>query len=910
MGDVYRARDSRLAREVAIKVASEHFSERFEREARAVAALNHPYICTLFDIGPNYLVMELVEGETLSERISQGPIALEDALKIATQIAEALAAAHDKGIVHRDLKPGNVMLKPDGSVKVLDFGLAKNVGTEAHPSSVSGEPLDSPTFSRLARTQAGVILGTAAYMAPEQAKGKSIDRRADVWAFGVVLYEMLTGKRLFQGEDMTETLAAVIMKEPDFEQIPLQVRRLVKRCLEKDPHKRLRDMGSVMLLLEDGSSPELSSRFMPPVDLPSPAVGRLPRWAWAAIASLALAGAFAAGYAIHSASSDKNASPPQAIANLTLDLVPAEMLGPATFYNRSSRTAFAISPDGTTVVYAGTVTKGDTRTVMLYRRQLAEPQATPIPGTERSGEYPFFSPDGKWVGFLAQAEGGRAYKLKKVALSGGPPIDICEIPGRHGGASWGSSGVVVFAYQGLKTCSDSGVGKLEVLLEDSPGIARFSPAFLPDGQSVLFTETSGRPQWKEAQVYAIDIKTKQRKPLLTDASDARYFPTGHLVFMRSAALLAVPFDLTRVEITGTQVPLLADVMQSTNAPNGGDETGMGQFAFSETGTLLYAPGGIYPTPSTSLVRVDRKGSETRIADNKGSLVGLRISPDGKRLVAMKTGDGSRAGDLYQYEIPAGTSIRLTSSGVASWPLWAPDGKSITFTQGAPNRGIFSLPILGGTTEQTLAPQQGELGFTAASLSPDGKWLAYLQTVNNVSQIFVRPMVDGKPDSGEPRHFSPSMFGQRDAEFSRDGKWIAYVTDESGADEVYVQPFPGPGEKRRVSKDGGSNPAWSLNGREIYYGKPRRDSTGARNFQMMAVDIGITGAFQASGHRVLFEGPYAATTPLRSYDITADGEFIMMRDDMNPPDQRVTKLNVVLGWGEELKRRVPASTSAK
>jgi serine/threonine-protein kinase len=664
--------------------------------------------------------MELVEGETLAERIKQGPIPLDEVLRLASQIAEALAAAHEKGIVHRDLKPGNVMVKADGSVKVLDFGLAKNVGGDA---GAELQAQDSPTLSQLA-TQQGVILGTAAYMAPEQARAKRIDRRADIWAFGVVLYEMLTGKRLFQGEDLSETMAAVMMKEPDLEPIPTQVRRLVRRCLEKDPHKRLRDMGSVMLLLEDGSSPSLTTQRVPPIDGPSPGLKGVPRWAWAVMGALGLASAVATAYAVRSASSPANAPVSVVAVNLTLDLAPAEMLGTANFYNRPSHTGFAISPDGTTVAYVGSSTNGPIQTSMLYRRRLADPQATAILGTERA-EYPFFSPDGQWIGFAAGP------KLKKVALSGGPPLDICDLTGRIQGASWGPSGAIVFARQGLWIVSDSGGKPPEVLVEGSPENAQYSPLVLPDGQGVLFTETAGF-DWEQAHVDSIDIATRQRKTLLTNAADARYSPTGHLLFMRSGTLLAVPFDGVSRDIAGAPVPLLAGLMHSINAPNGSEETGMGQYAISATGTLLYALGGIYPIPTTTLVQVDRTGSETKLAEIKGALFGLRVSPDGKRLVATKTNEGSRANDIWQYGLPAATPTRLTSTGLAFGPLWAADGQNITFTQGPPAPGIYSVPVGGGAPQPIAVPKEGARP-TAASWSRDGKWLAYLQAVNDVVQ---------------------------------------------------------------------------------------------------------------------------------------------------------------------------------
>jgi eukaryotic-like serine/threonine-protein kinase len=427
---------------------------------------------------------------------------------------------------------------------------------------------------------------------------------------------------------------------------------------------------------------------------------------------------------------------------------------------------------------------------------------------------------------------------------------------------------------------------------------------LPDGQTVLFTK---RPSvsWEEAHVDSIHIATKERKTLLTNAADARYSSTGHLVFIRNAALLAVAFDAARAEIAGSPVPLVAGVMQATNAGNGNDETGMAQFALSGSGALIYASGGIYPTPATSLVRVDRKGKETKLADIQGALFGVRLSPDGSRVAALKTQNGTRASDLWAYDLPSGTPTRLTSTGDASWPLFSPEGKSITYVQSGSNPGIYSLPTNGsGNPTRVMEPAKNAPGFSPASWSPDGKWLAHLQSVGNVSQLFVRPM----PAPRESKQFAPSTFTMTHAEFSPDGRWMAYVSNESGASEVYVQAFPGPGEKRRISSSGGSQPAWSRNGRELFYFQQKGIAPNTTN-AIVAVETSNAGGFRVGTPHVLFAGPYSGSTPLRSYDLTSDGQFIMVRQEGNPPDQKVTQLNVVLGWGQELKRRIPSSTLA-
>ena len=777
-------------------------------------------------------------------------------------------------------------------MKVLDFGLAKiaepapaaDPAQLSHPHARSGYPHRSDHgHGRLHGSGAGT--------------GKKVDKRADIWAFGVVLYEMVTGRRLFTGEDMVEILAAVVHGQPDLSVVPPRVRKLIAKCLEKDPKKRLHDLSSVALLHEGGDATEPLTSVAQTISAvaPPPPTGALPRWAWAVMGALAFATLISAVTAMRSSSPP--AASPGLKASLTMDLAPAEMLGPAEFNNRPSRTAFAISPDGATIVFSGIVTKGPDRTWMLHRRPLSEPQAVAIPGTE-DAEYPFFSPDGQWVGFAARD------KLRKVALSGGPPIDLCDFTfaGRIDGASWGSAGVIAFARRGLWTVSDSG-GKPEAPFEGDTNTRLLTPIMLPDGHTVLFTE---RPsvKWEESHVDAIDLTTKQRKTLILNAADARYSPTGHLVFVRDEALLAVPFDAARAEVTGASVPLLAGIMQSTNAPNTGTETGMGQFALSASGTLVYAFGGRYPTRASTLVRVDRKGIETKLAEIKGSQYGLRLSSDGSRVVANKTNDGSRASDIWIYEVPSGASTRLTSTGSAYWPLFSPNGKSIVFSEEGNNPGIYFLPLNGNNAPQPVF--EAKPGLFAASWSSDGKWLAYLQTVGNVRQIFIHPVQDSKLGSGEPRQFSPSTFEQRDAQFSPDGGWIAYSSNESGTFEVYVQPFPGPGEKHRISSKGGYNPAWSRNSREVFYYvyKPVTVAGAVRySISMTVVDLSTTGGFKASDPHPLFEGPYSNSLPLRSYDVTPDGQFIMMRTT-EPPDERVTKLNVVLGWAGELKRRVP------
>ncbi len=595
MGEVWRARDTRLGRDVAIKTSHQQFNERFEREARAVAALNHPNVCHLYDVGPDYLVMELIEGETL-----HGPISVEETIKVAAQIASALEAAHERGIVHRDLKPANIKITPDGTVKVLDFGLARISLPD------EGDPNESPTMvGPSSATRVGTILGTAAYMAPEQARGKVVDKRADIWAFGVVLYEISTGKRLFDGETVTDVLAGVLRAEPDVSAVPARLRRLIAKCLEKDPKKRLRDIGDWQELLTTDAA-------QVPAATGSPARPLLTLALAASFAAIAVVFVFLYLHARAAA-----AAPASAIS-LLMDLAPADSLGDNS--SNFSRTAIAISPDGSQIVFNGWHEKKG----MLYRRPLNGLTASAIPGTEDT-LFPFFSPDGQSLSFAA------GKKLRKTSLSGTAPVDLCEIPddGLIWGGAWGTNGTIVFATNSaLWSVNENGGAPTKLL--DSPDAVLSSPIFLPDGKTILFTARPG-PDWETAHVDTLSLADKKRATLLTHAADARYVPGGYLVFLRDAALLGVAFDAAHIRLSGAPTVLVPGIVQSANTYSSDLETGMGQFAIAPNGMLVYAPGGITPTIPSDLVRVDRSGKETLIAKVGGMLAGIHLSVDGGRI---------------------------------------------------------------------------------------------------------------------------------------------------------------------------------------------------------------------------------------------------------------------------------------
>jgi serine/threonine-protein kinase len=856
MGEVWKARDTRLGRDVAIKISTERFSERFEREARAIAALNHPNICHLYDVGPNYLVMELVEGPTLAERIKQGAIPLEEALPIAGQITDALEAAHEKGVVHRDLKPGNVKFKPNGTVKVLDFGLAKMRGTP----SVQGD--ESPTLT-IGQTKAGVILGTASYMAPEQAKGKPVDQRADIYAFGVVLYEMLRGQRLHRGDTTTEVLASVIKEEPQWDILPPQVQKLLRRCLEKDPQKRLRHIGDVMALVEDAPVAVVSAsltaeprrhRWMPIV------------WGLACVLAVAVAGLM---YVL------LKPAPPKPVTRFAMPLPPGQRM-------MLARPEIAISPDGTRLVYSAGQNLVPTQ---LYLRAMDGLEARAIPSA--GGYSPFFSPDGQWIGFF----GGD--KLQKVSVSGGPPVSLADVAPAGGAfaASWSSQGTIAFAPgpgRPIRQVSDTG-GTVQPLtrLEKGEGV-HILPEFLPGGTGLLFdTPLSGAgfiSQGNElapptgtgftVKTYVQSLKTGERRELPQAGVLPRYAPSGHLIYTQRGNLMAAPFDLERLAITGGAVPVIEGVLPL-------------QYSFSWNGTLVYIPGS-FQSPQSRLVWVDRKGAEQPLPVPPHNYVMPRISPDGRRVAAALEEADSQ---IWIYDLARDALTRLTfQQGYNIDPAWTADGKRIVF-KGAGNR-LYWQPSDGGGASEALTNGPLSTNDVPSSTSPDGQVLAFTQE-SAPRSIWILPLQDRKPhlfDRGQSNENAPR--------FSPDGHWIAYDSAESGRDEIYVQPYPGPGGKWQISAEGGTEPVWNPKGGELFY---------RNRSKMMAVEITTHPAFSLGKPRVLFEGVYVPTPrSLPDYDVSPDGQrFLMVK--ATEQAQASTQINVVLNWFEELKRRVPSGT---
>jgi serine/threonine-protein kinase len=902
MGEVYRAIDTNLKRAVAIKVLPASVAgdsdrlARFQREAEVLAALNHPNIASIYGLeksGPAAaLVMELVEGPTLADVIARGSIPLSDALPLARQIAHALETAHDQGIIHRDLKPANIKVRADGTVKVLDFGLAKAIEPASAQGASAGQALSqSPTITSPAMTQAGVILGTAAYMSPEQAKGRPVDKRSDIWAFGVVLYEMLTGQRLFKGEDVSETLAAVLTRQPDWTLLPAAapplIRRLLRRCLEKDRTRRLADMADARLDIDDALS---GSDVDAPAAVSTSRTRERLMWA----ASLLLVGLTAAATA---AWTTRPVSNPQEPVRTILSVAPTgETPGTNPLEQRAggarpTRTAVALSPDGKTLVFSA-IWGG---TQQLYARAMDQLGATPIAGT--SGGYgPFFSPDGQSVGFAADGE------LRKVPLRGGPPVALCKAVALFG-ASWGDDGTIVFATQrngGLWRVSATG-GTPEALTTPSPDeYSHRLPHMLPGGRAVIFTVLKGPNLWNDTQIVVRSFDTNEQTVLVTGGSDARYVSTGHLVYIRLGTLMAVPFDPVRLAVTGGATGVIDGVMQAAN--QGGNymaNTLAGQFTVSDTGALVYLTGGTVAATERSLAWVDRHGTIQALGAPPRPYFAPDISPDGQR-VAITTLDTLQ---VSSYDLARGALSPVTVDGQSNHGIFTPDGKRIVVRSGTREGNLYWKAADGsGAIEQLTTSARSQ---TPASWSPDGTMLAFVEEGDNEGKavfqfdIWVLSIGDRKT-----RALIHTAANEVTPEFSPDGRWLAYVSNESGRHEVYVQPYPGPGERHLISTKGGEQPAWNANGRELFYVQGGGYAPGGPT-TLMSVRIATTPTFQAGTPEPVFENAYLGTAWGRSYDVAPDGRrFLLPLRKEPPPPLPPAQMVFVQHWFEELKRLVP------
>jgi Tol biopolymer transport system component/tRNA A-37 threonylcarbamoyl transferase component Bud32 len=848
MGELWKARDPRLNRDVAIKTSQMEFSGRFQREAQAVAALNHPNICTMYDVGPNYLVMEYIEGATLAERIAQGPVPLDEALAIAKQIADALEAAHEKGIVHRDLKPANIKIRPDGSVKVLNFGLAKSGDAQEVTA-------DSPTM--MPGTLAGMILGTAGYMSPEQARGQAVDKRADIWAFGVVLYETLTAKRLFDGPTVTDSLAAILTLEPDLTPVPERARRLLTRCLEKDPKKRLRDIGDAWALLDTESATAAPSR------------SRLGMTGWIAAAAL-----FAVSTAALAFVHFREKPPVARVLNVTL--LPPDG---AEFDFGAPIAMPALSPDGTRIVFGARPKDGRTQ---LYVRRLDSNTPQPLPGTEGAG-FPFWSPDGRWVGF------GQGSKLKKIDTQGGPAITVTDVPeGSFRGGSWSPRGVIIFgtntgasilrvAVAGAKAAPATGVEpRTQSGGEGNP----LYPWFLPDGRHFLYTSRQSGDI--PVRVGSLDEPGKPGKVVAQAHSDAVY-AQGHLLYLRENTLMAQPFDPNELETTGEAVPV-AEGVPTFVAPSR-----CAAFTVSAGGLLAYQSGA--DRSRSRLVWKDRQGKTLgTLGDSPYGIVTLALAPDGKRLAAaIRDGVLSVNANIWIYDTVRGIPTRFTFGATGDRaPVWSPDGNTIYFgSLRAGSVDLFRKPSNGAATEELLL--NDPKAKSPDSVSPDGQLLLY-HSSSGKSDLWLLPLAParsgGKP---EPRVFLQTQFDEGWGRFSPDGRWVAYESTESGQSEIYVAPFPGPGGKRQISSGGGRYSTWRRDGRELFYI--------TRDGELMAAELSENnGTLEIGRVQKLFDG---VSSSAYSYAVTADGQkFVVVENTAAATPRPLTLLE---NWTAALRK---------
>jgi len=835
MGEVYRASDPRLGRDVAIKVSKEQFSERFEREARAVAALNHPNVCTLFDVGPNYLVMEYVEGSA-----PKGPLPLDEALRIAHQIADALEAAHEKNITHRDLKPGNILLRPDGMVKVLDFGLAK-VGR------TSTSDAESATVT-LGATQMGTILGTPAYMAPEQAKGKAnIDKRADIWAFGVVLYELLTGQMMFQGGDLTEVLAAVVLKEPDLHAAPAQVRRLLKKCLEKDPQKRLRDIGDVWDYLESGAGSPAQPERLP---------HKRP-WAWIAASLVATIAAVALGFFAY-----RHFTEETRVLRL---FVPPPEHGSFSDVNTP-----AVSPDGRRIVFRADVDgKG-----ALWVRDLDSVVPRVLAGTD-DARFPFWSPDSRVIAFFA------AGKLKRIDVAGGPALTVTDAVSGRGG-SWNQDDVIVFAptNSGPLSRVPAGGGTASPVTELDRSRGETShryPWFLPDGHHFLYTARSGDLEKTGILIGDLNDPKVHGSLLVASNTNAAYVPPGYLLFLRERTLMAQPFDAAKAKTTADAFPIAENVDYTSG-------NSQGQFSASLNGVLAYTAGG--SGGSVQLSWLDRTGTSQGTLGKPGTFQWPSISPDGKTVAADRTDPQGGAIDIWLYDLTRGGADSRFTFGPAlnQWPVWSADGSHIAFNSTRDGHGQVYQRGTGGTgQDEALDKPPGNA--RAEDWSHDGRYLIEERPNDPKTRndIWVLSLTGDKKEAFK---YVDSEFAESYAKLSPDGRFIAYTSDESKRLEIYVQTFPMKGGKWQVSTGGGSRPIWSRDGKELYFISADQ--------KMMAASV-IGGAQFASVPKALFD---VRMTVDSWFDVSKDGRFLIP----SLVEQTATvPLTVVINWQAGLKK---------
>ena len=887
MGEVYRARDTRLDRTVAIKVLPAHLADtpdarqRFEREARAVSALNHPNICTLYDVGSqdgvDYLVMEYIEGETLAVRLEKCALPLDQALKIGIEVADALDKAHRAGIIHRDLKPGNIMLTKSGA-KLLDFGLAK----ETLPLA-GGATLSVLATRTTPATQQGMIVGTFQYMSPEQVEAKELDARSDIFSFGSVLYEMLTGRAAFQGRSQLSVASAILEKDPEpigtlVPMTPPALDRTVRKCLEKDPDNRWQTARDLLLELKWIAGAGSQAGVPAPVVLHRKNRERI---AWG-IAGAATVVAIALTIGLV-----QRAPKPAQSIRLSAELGTDATITRATSFRYGA--AAIISPDGKRLALIG---QASDKKTYLYIRSLDQLQATLLSGTEEARDA-FFSPDGQWIAFFAEG------KLKKISVQGGAAITLCDAPSDRGG-TWSEDLTIVFSGNtrvGLSKVSSAG-GTPEPVTTLDPqkaGDTHRWPQFLPGGKDMIFTSAVAADNFDDADISAYSGDTGKWKTIFHGGSYARYVSSGHLVYVHKGTLFAVTFDAKRLEITGQPIPIVEGVTTNT-------DTGGAQFSVSDSGTLLYVAGTTLRA-DVAIYWMDAAAKFTPIRETPGIYGDLAISPDGKRL-AMDINDGKRS-DIWVLDLERDTLSRITfASNTNLYPLWTPDGQRIVYA--SYEKGI--LPNLwwiradgGGDAQRLTESKNAQI---PSSWSPDGKILAFFESAPATAYDAMTMSVDGNEKSGwklgQPKPFVNTPFNELLPAFSPDGRWIAYESSESGTYEIYVRPFPGPGGRWQVSAGGGTYPIWSRNGKELFYRAPDLKI-------MVSAYTGSGDSFRADKPRVWSTGQFASHGAANDFSLAPDGKrfavFKVPGSDTVPP--AITDVNFIFNFVDELRAKVPA-----
>ena len=867
MGEVYRARDTTLGRYVAIKVlpasvaADSERLARFDREARLLASLNHPHIATIHGIERSEtvraIVMELIDGATLSDRIVQGPLPVPEALRLAGQIADALDAAHAKGVIHRDLKPANIKVTPDGQVKVLDFGLAKAFSDD----SLDAESADVPTVT-VDDTREGHVVGTVAYMSPEQARGQRVDKRTDIWAFGCVLFEMLTGKRPFPGATRSDTIASILERQPDWSlfprSIPPQVARLVLRCLEKDPRRRLRDIGDTKVELEEAqmfSAPAPGSRTLRRV----PAIGM----ALVTAAAVLVAVLSLVWRTSYSGSSTSPQASPSPLSRFVERLPEGLQLAPAP--------ALALTPDGRRIAYVAI--QNGIRTI--YIRELGEPSPRAFAGTE-GADQPFFSPDGRWMGFFAEG------KLKKLAVAGGAPSVLCDAVNPRGGA-WLPDNSIVFAPSPASVLlrvpaaggTPEAVSKLDRELNEA---SHRWPHVLPGGKAIVYAAgpTVTAREWIEAHVVAQSLETGQRRQVAAHGTFPRFAPGGDLLFVQSGIVYAQAFDLDRLDVIGDAVPILERTTRG-----GGINGGASEWTTSSSGVMAYVQGF---DAEAQIVLVDRRGTE-RVLQQAGAYYGgPRLSPDGRQVAV--TVAGAVDSEVWLHDIARGTSSRLTSGGRNLWPVWSPDGTEVAYASSrAGSTNVYRRRADGAGAEEQLTSTQ--YTYFAQSWSAQHAAMILSGTSEQYSVIAaVLPLQGNRQPTRLPIE-GALMIG-----LSGDGKWLTYTSSTTGRSEVYVRPYPGPGAALQVSTSGGDEPLWSRQGHELFF---------RRGDALMAVDVRPVGSRLSVGpEKTLFRGRYGIGSVRTGYDVSADGQsFLMLK--LLQPRENLSQFNLVTNWFDTIRQ---------